>query len=135
MGVTVILRRPGRASRRPCHSRRQQVRTPKGKLSGSRETAGPVFAPCTAKDIEDRSGRQSRCEGSTLIPVKSTAREPVSPNKRGPLLQVEDIRAATDGETALLESRDLGFFTVNVPNFWLATRDARRSPRRAAQTR
>lgn len=35
-----------------------------------------------------------------------------------PLLQVEDIRAATGGETALLESRDLGYFTVDVPNFW-----------------
>lgn len=35
-----------------------------------------------------------------------------------PLLQVEDIRAATGGETALLDSHDLGFFTVDTPNFW-----------------
>lgn len=35
-----------------------------------------------------------------------------------PLLQVDDIRAATGGETALLESRDYGYFTVDVPNFW-----------------
>jgi type IV secretion system protein VirD4 len=35
-----------------------------------------------------------------------------------PLLQVEDIRLATGGENALLESRDWGFFTVDVPNFW-----------------
>lgn len=35
-----------------------------------------------------------------------------------PLLQVEDIRKATGGDSALLESRDLGFFAVDVPNFW-----------------
>lgn len=35
-----------------------------------------------------------------------------------PLLQVEDIRMATGGETGLLESRDLGYFTVELPNFW-----------------
>ena len=35
-----------------------------------------------------------------------------------PLLQVEDIRAATGGDKALLESRDLGYFVVEVPNFW-----------------
>lgn len=35
-----------------------------------------------------------------------------------PLLQVEDIRAATGGEKALLESRNLDYFVVDVPNFW-----------------
>lgn len=35
-----------------------------------------------------------------------------------PLLQVEDIRLATGGESALLESRDQGYFTVDMPNFW-----------------
>ena len=35
-----------------------------------------------------------------------------------PLLQVEDIRAATGGDTALLDSRDHGFFTVELPEFW-----------------
>jgi type IV secretion system protein VirD4 len=35
-----------------------------------------------------------------------------------PLLQVEDIRAATGGEKALLESRDEGYFIVDTPNFW-----------------
>lgn len=35
-----------------------------------------------------------------------------------PLLQVEDIRAATGSEQALLEARDEGYFTVDVPNFW-----------------
>ena len=35
-----------------------------------------------------------------------------------PVLQVEDIREATGGAMALLESRDDGFFTVDVPDFW-----------------
>ncbi|AXE65553.1 hypothetical protein BBF93_15940 [Hyphomonas sp. CACIAM 19H1] len=35
-----------------------------------------------------------------------------------PLLQVEDIRAATGGDYGLPESRDWGFFTVAMPNFW-----------------
>lgn len=35
-----------------------------------------------------------------------------------PLLQVEDIRKATGGETALLEARDLGYFVVDMPSFW-----------------
>ncbi|MCL4850867.1 MAG: hypothetical protein KJZ78_05730 [Bryobacteraceae bacterium] len=35
-----------------------------------------------------------------------------------PLLQVEDIRVATGGECGLLEARDQGFYTVEMPNFW-----------------
>lgn len=35
-----------------------------------------------------------------------------------PLLQVEDIRVLTGGESALLQSRDVGFFGVSVPEFW-----------------
>lgn len=35
-----------------------------------------------------------------------------------PLLQVEDVRVSTGGETALLESRDEGYFTVDLPCFW-----------------
>ena len=31
---------------------------------------------------------------------------------------MEDIREATGGETALLESRDQGFFVVDMPSFW-----------------
>lgn len=34
------------------------------------------------------------------------------------LLQVENICTETGGESALLESRDLGYFVVNMPNFW-----------------
>lgn len=35
-----------------------------------------------------------------------------------PLLQVEDIRRATGGDKGLLDSRDHGFFTVDMPNYW-----------------
>ncbi|AOO79525.1 hypothetical protein BHK69_02610 [Bosea vaviloviae] len=35
-----------------------------------------------------------------------------------PLLQVEDVRIATGVESALLESRDQGYFVVDMPNFW-----------------
>lgn len=55
-----------------------------------------------------------------------------------PLLQVEDIRAATGGESALLESRDHGYFVVDTPNFWERLemngylRDVRRKPDRYA---
>lgn len=53
-----------------------------------------------------------------------------------PLLQVEDIREATGGETGLLDSRDQGFFTLDMPNFWERPelsgylRDAREKPDR-----
>lgn len=35
-----------------------------------------------------------------------------------PLLQVEDIREAMGGDKAQRASRDYGFLTVDVPNFW-----------------
>lgn len=35
-----------------------------------------------------------------------------------PLLQAEDIRALTGGELGLLEARDSGFFSVEMPEFW-----------------
>ena len=50
------------------------------------------------------------------------------------LLQVEDVRRATGGESGLLESRDHGYFTVDMPNFWerpemsSMLRDVRRKP-------
>lgn len=40
------------------------------------------------------------------------------PEQSRPLLQVEDIQTAVGGETAMLESRDEGYFVVDVPNFW-----------------
>lgn len=55
-----------------------------------------------------------------------------------PLLQVEDIRAATGGEHALLDARDEGFFIVDTPNFWERPemsgmlRDVRQKPERYA---
>lgn len=50
-----------------------------------------------------------------------------------PLLQVEDVREATSGETALLDSREWGFFTVDTPEFW--TRHELRDLLRNAQLR
>jgi type IV secretion system protein VirD4 len=50
------------------------------------------------------------------------------------LLQAEDIRALTGGELGLLEARDSGFFSVEMPEFWHRPelsgylRDVRRKP-------
>lgn len=73
----------------------------------------------TLKDIEHRSGKTSvmvRGFNVNMNQVNGSG-DNLSEQSR-PLLQVEDIRAATGGESALLESRDHGFFTVDVPNFW-----------------
>jgi len=73
----------------------------------------------TLRDIEHRSGRTSvmvRGFNVSNSQVYGSGDNLVEQSR--PLLQVEDIRAATGGEKALLESRDWGFFTVDVPNFW-----------------
>lgn len=73
----------------------------------------------TLKDIEHRSGKTSvmvRGFNVNMNQVNGSG-DNLSEQSR-PLLQVEDIRAATGGESALLESRDHGFFTVEMPNFW-----------------
>lgn len=73
----------------------------------------------TLKEIEHRSGKTSvmvRGFNVNMNQVNGSG-DNLSEQSR-PLLQVEDIRAATGGESALLESRDHGFFTVEVPNFW-----------------
>lgn len=55
-----------------------------------------------------------------------------------PLLQVEDVRAITGGQSALLHIRDKGFFVVDAPNFWERPelsgylRDVRHKPDRYA---
>jgi type IV secretion system protein VirD4 len=38
-----------------------------------------------------------------------------------PLLQAEDIREATGGNSGLLEARDYGYFVVAMPNYWERT--------------
>ncbi|WDR06679.1 TraM recognition domain-containing protein [Devosia rhodophyticola] len=73
----------------------------------------------TLKDIEHRSGKTSvMVRGFNVnMNLVNGSGDNLSEQSR-PLLQVEDIRAATGGEFALLESRDHGFFEVEVLDFW-----------------
>ena len=71
------------------------------------------------KGIELRSGKTSvmvRGFNASIAQVAGSG-DTLSEQSR-PLLQVEDTRRLTGGETALLESRDAGFFEVALPNFW-----------------
>ncbi|SEL41044.1 type IV secretory system conjugative DNA transfer family protein [Xaviernesmea oryzae] len=73
----------------------------------------------TLRDIEHRSGKTSvmvRGFNVSASQVPGSGDNLVEQSR--PLLQVEDIREVTGGETGLLESRDFGFFTVSMPNFW-----------------
>jgi type IV secretion system protein VirD4 len=89
----------------------------------------------TLRDIEHRSGKTSvmvRGFNVNMNQVNGSG-DNLSEQAR-PLLQVEDIRRATGGDTALLESRDQGYFVVDMPNFWERTemsgmlRDVRQKP-------
>lgn len=73
----------------------------------------------TLKEIEHRSGRTSvmvRGFNVNMNQVNGSGDNLAEQSR--PLLQVEDIRVATGGDTGLLESRDGGYFTVDMPNFW-----------------
>ncbi|WP_421993937.1 type IV secretory system conjugative DNA transfer family protein [Roseococcus sp.] len=73
----------------------------------------------TLKDMEHRSGKTSvmvRGFNVSQNQVNGSGDNLVEQSR--PVLQVEDIRKATGGETGLLEARDSGFFTVDMPNFW-----------------
>ncbi|KKB76810.1 type IV secretory pathway protein VirD4 [Devosia limi DSM 17137] len=73
----------------------------------------------TMRDIEHRSGRTSvMVRGFNVNANQVNGSGDTLSEQSRPLLQVEDIRAATGGDTSLLDARDLGFFTVNTPNFW-----------------
>lgn len=73
----------------------------------------------TLRDIEHRSGKTSvMVRGFNVNNNQVNGSGDNLSEQSRPLLQVEDIRAATGGESALLESRDLGYFVVDVPNFW-----------------
>jgi type IV secretion system protein VirD4 len=73
----------------------------------------------TLKEIEHRSGRTSvMVRGFNVSNNQVNGSGDSLSEQSRPLLQVEDIRAATGGETGLLESRDHGYFTVDMPNFW-----------------
>ena len=73
----------------------------------------------TLKEIEHRSGRTSvMVRGFNVNNNQVNGSGDSLSEQSRPLLQVEDIRAATGGDSALLEARDQGYFTVDVPNFW-----------------
>lgn len=89
----------------------------------------------TLKEIEHRSGRTSvMVRGFNVSNNQVNGSGDNWSEQSRPLLQVEDIRAATGGSGGLLESRDHGFFTVDMPNFWERPemsgmlRDIRRKP-------
>jgi type IV secretion system protein VirD4 len=73
----------------------------------------------TLKEIEHRSGKTSvMVRGFNVSNNQVNGSGDNLCEQSRPLLQVEDIRTATGGETAILESRDWGYFTVDLPNFW-----------------
>jgi type IV secretion system protein VirD4 len=94
----------------------------------------------TLKEIEHRSGRTSvMVRGFNVNQNQVNGSGDNLSEQSRPLLQVEDIRTATGGESALLESRDWGYFTVETPNFWERLemsgmlRDVRLKPDKYAQ--
>ena len=93
----------------------------------------------TLEGIERRSGRTSvMVRGFNVSNAQVNGSGDNLVEQARPLLQVEDVRRLTGGETALLESRDHGFFVVDLPNFWERTemsgmlRDVTRKPDRYA---
>ncbi len=73
----------------------------------------------TLREIEHRSGKTSvLVRGYNVSNAQVNGSGDNWSEQSRPLLQVEDIRAATGGEHALLDARDEGYFTVDVPNFW-----------------
>ena len=73
----------------------------------------------TLKEIEHRSGKTSvMVRGFNVNNNQVNGSGDNLSEQARPLLQVEDIRAATGGDIGLLDSRDHGYFTVDMPNFW-----------------
>lgn len=73
----------------------------------------------TLKEIEHRSGRTSvMVRGFNVSAQQVSGSGDNLVEQARPLLQVEDIRMATGGERGLLESRDQGYFIVDMPEFW-----------------
>lgn len=73
----------------------------------------------TLKEIEYRSGKTSvMVRGFNVSNSQVNGSGDNLSEQSRPLLQVEDVRQATGGDSALLESRDWGFFNVDLPNFW-----------------
>ncbi|MFY9294281.1 MAG: TraM recognition domain-containing protein [Methylorubrum rhodinum] len=89
----------------------------------------------TLRDIEHRSGKTSvMVRGFNISANQVSGSGDTLGEQARPLLQVEDIRAATGGESGLLDARDQGFYTVAMPEFWQRPemdgllRDVRRKP-------
>ncbi len=73
----------------------------------------------TLKEIEHRSGKTSvMVRGFNVNSNQVNGSGDNLVEQARPLLQVEDIRRATSGEMSLLDARDLGFFSVETPEFW-----------------
>lgn len=73
----------------------------------------------TLRDIEHRSGKTSvMVRGFNVSNNQVNGSGDSLSEQSRPLLQVEDIRLATGGDKGLLEARDSGFFTVDMPPFW-----------------
>lgn len=73
----------------------------------------------TLREIEHRSGKTSvMVRGFNVSASQVAGSGDNLVEQARPVLQVEDIREATGGELGLLDSRDHGFFTVNLPTFW-----------------
>jgi type IV secretion system protein VirD4 len=73
----------------------------------------------TLREIEHRSGKTSvMVRGFNVSSSQVAGSGDNLIEQSRPVLQVEDIREATGGDQALLDSRDHGFFVVDMPNFW-----------------
>ncbi|EIZ82375.1 type IV secretory pathway VirD4 component [Methylobacterium sp. GXF4] len=73
----------------------------------------------TLREIEHRSGKTSvMVRGFNVNSNQVNGSGDNLAEQARPLLQVEDIRWATSGETALLDARDWGFFRLEMPEFW-----------------
>jgi type IV secretion system protein VirD4 len=73
----------------------------------------------TLRDIEHRSGKTSvMVRGFNVNNNQVNGSGDSLSEQSRPLLQVEDIRAATGGGKGLLEARDSGFYIVDMPEFW-----------------
>lgn len=73
----------------------------------------------TLKEIEHRSGKTSvMVRGFNVNSNQVNGSGDNLVEQARPLLQVEDVRRATSGETSLLDARDWGFFVVETPEFW-----------------
>lgn len=71
------------------------------------------------REIEHRSGKTSvMVRGFNVNQNQVNGSGDSLSEQSRPLLQVEDIRAATGGDKGLLEARDHGFYTVDMPEFW-----------------